>query len=778
MNVYTDTETQISLSPAARAIVDAAKARFKSWDEREMTYTGPEGDGKLPFLEVFEHGPGLPYAEKLAKAIARSWTSCAPVIYPEDILVGVPRPERPLREHFSWGIQVNENGLAGNAYKDKREELEARIAALGSGLMPLDIHHITDRMKQVFSEDSMSALSRLFNAGGYQGHTVPDYYMLLRLGIGGTSEYINKYAANTLDPDKLSLYRAFQTLLDGFSEFILGYAAEAERRLSEADKKAAGGGPETDAGLSARLRAISDNCRAIARGKPETFYQAAQLVWFFSLWDWVDCVGRFDQYMYPFYEKAVKEGDVYPAEDVAAAVFMKFSEHGVHNIPLGGVKADGSDASNELTYLMLQLGRATRSVHPRMVLRVHEGTPDGLLALAVRMWSEGMSDPTVASDPLIIEGLTEYGVSLEDARDYTTLGCQEIEIPGKSNFGCEDGLFNLAKVFEYTINDGCDRFDGVRIGLPTGHIKDYDSAEALFDAFCRQVRYLTGPFIEFCNLGQEIRAANYAKLFKSIFTCDCISRGTQLDAGGSIYNYGVIETAGASAVADSFAAIDKLVYREKRISPETLEAAIAADFKGFEAERQLLLNAPKYGNDEESADRYMARILDMYWSELGKYRSVRGGVFTGACSLLGSGIAFGRMTWAMPDGRHAGEELGNTIGPRTGADVNGLTAMLHSVTKLPLKKGIGGTTVNVLIPRSLMSTAEAREKIRTLIRTYLLTGGQMAQITTAGLEEMIDAQREPEKHGDLLVRVGGFSARFVDLDRIVQDEIIHRYGKN
>ena len=240
----------------------------------------------------------------------------------------------------------------------------------------------------------------------------------------------------------------------------------------------------------------------------------------------------------------------------------------------------------------------------------------------------------------------------------------------------------------------------------------------------------------------------------------------------------VIETAGASAVADSFAAIDKLVYREKRISPETLEAAIAADFKGFEAERQLLLNAPKYGNDEESADRYMARILDMYWSELGKYRSVRGGVFTGACSLLGSGIAFGRMTWAMPDGRHAGEELGNTIGPRTGADVNGLTAMLHSVTKLPLKKGIGGTTVNVLIPRSLMSTAEAREKIRTLIRTYLLTGGQMAQITTAGLEEMIDAQREPEKHGDLLVRVGGFSARFVDLDRIVQDEIIHRYGKN
>ena len=240
----------------------------------------------------------------------------------------------------------------------------------------------------------------------------------------------------------------------------------------------------------------------------------------------------------------------------------------------------------------------------------------------------------------------------------------------------------------------------------------------------KQVRWFVERWVKITNRGQEIRRATFAKLVKTLFTDDCIARGKSLDDGGSVYNYGVVETAGASAVADSFAAIDLLVFRKKLISAETLENAIAANFEGYERERQMLLNlAPKYGNDDELADGWMARLLDEFWTECGKHRSVRGGVFTGACSLLSGGIGYGRSTWAMPDGRFAGTELGNTIGPRTGADKNGITAMLNSVQKLPLKKGIGGTTLNVLLPTYTTATEEQRANVEALMYSYMMNGG-------------------------------------------------------
>ena len=764
MNDYYKTDKKIELSDRVRKIADAVKKRSKPWDDREMTRTGPEGDGKTPFLSAFESHPDEPYIICLALGIVDSWTESEPLIYGEDILVGTQRPKRPLKEHFSWGIQYDADALGQAAYKDRREELEKRIEAQKKRLFPLDSHHLTDEAKRIFGRENMASINRLFAAGGYQGHTVPDYFKLLRLGIGGTHEEIRKYECNTSDEKKLLLYRAMHIILDGMTSYALLYAEKAEKLA------------ERDPGDADRLKKIAENCRYVSVNRPRTLYQAAQLMWFYSLWDWADCIGRFDQYMYPFYENG--DGGEYPKEDITAALFLKFSEHGVHNIPLGGVDpSDGNDATNELSYLMLQTGRALHSVHPRMVIRIDNGTPVSFLDLAVKMWSEGMSDPTVVSDELVIAGLRDYGVSLYDARSYTTLGCQEIEIPGKSNFGCEDGLFNLAKVFEYTLNDGCDRFDGHRIGLATGYVTDYESIDQLWDSFVKQTKYLLKPFIDLCNKGQEIRSANVSKLVKSIYTDDCISRGMHLDEGGAVYNYGVIETAGASAVADSFAAMDKLVFREKKISKKTLKDALDADFKGYERERQMLLNcAPKYGNDDDLPDGYMKRILRMFWKEAGKYRSVRGGVFTGACSLLGSGITFGRGTWAMPDGRHAGEELGNTIGPRTGADKCGLTAMLNSVMKLPLKLGMGGTTVNALIPTDMMDTEGSRAKIRDIITVYMKNGGQMAQITTARKEDMIDAKLHPEKHGDLIVRVGGYSAPFTELDGMLQDEIIKRYS--
>ena len=238
-----------------------------------------------------------------------------------------------------------------------------------------------------------------------------------------------------------------------------------------------------------------------------------------------------------------------------------------------------------------------------------------------------------------------------------------------------------------------------------------------------------------------------------------------------------METAGASVVADSLTAIKKLVYEEKLISRETLEAAIAANFVGYEKERLMLLNkAPKFGNDDPEADAMMCRVLDSFWSEIKKYKSVRGQEFTGACSLLGGGIAYGWETWATPDGRKKGEPLGNTIAPRPGINKSGLTATLNSIAKLPLDLGVGGTTANIVIPTSIMKTPEMRANIESAMRSFLLSGGQLAQITTANVEDMIDAKKHPEAHQDLIVRVGGFSIKFCELSSVDQDEIIARYA--
>lgn len=770
MNNYHSLTEKFTFSPALEQLHADLLRRLKPNRIREDTKTGPEPDGKSPFLETFEQNPDLSYAECLAQAIVCSWMESPIVIYPGDLLLGAPRPERPLREHFSWGIQYHSHILNHPNYADRKDELSARIDKQSSRLFPLDHRHINDEGIRIFgSEDAYCALdSKLWWVGGYQGHTVPSYPKLLRLGIGGTLEEVRTYGAKTHDPKKSELYRALEILLLGFSAWVRLYADTADALAEK----------EADETIASGYRRAAANCRAIAENKPENLYEAAQLMYFYSLWDWVDCVGRIDQYLYPFYVHTVEEECRARAEDIVSALWLKFLEHGIHNVTLSGVHPeDGTDATNELTYLLLQISRRLHETHPRLSIRFHENSPKDLMALAVQMWAEGMSDPSVVSDTNVVDGLCAYGTPIEDARDYSMLGCQEIEIPGKSNFGCEDGSINLAKLFEYTINDGKCRITGQQVGLHTGYLTDYSSIEALWEAYTEQMRFFTRHFITLCNLGVDIRDANLSKLVKMPFTEACVERGLNPDGGGALYNYGVVETAGSSAVADAFAAIDKLVFREGKLSMETLRAALDANFEGYEKERLMLLNlAPKFGNDDDMVDAWHVRVLETFWTEIGKYRSRRGGVFTGACSLLEAGIAYGSNTWAMPDGRRAGEPLGNSIGPRTGADRCGATAMLNSVCKLPLKKGVGGTTLNVLLPKSLMQTAPLRDSIAAMMMTYLQNGGQMAQITTADLDAMLDAKKNPGDHQDLIVRIGGFSIKFIELRPEAQDEIIKRYA--
>ncbi len=763
---YRSTNEKLVFSLRMVKVKENILTRLKPYEIREGTKTSPaKAEGKNPFVDVFRNNPHVPYIINLANAITLSWMETPFMIFPNEAIVGITRPCFPVYEHFSWGLVGVESVL--NDKSMQKEEAEI----LCKRLEPLTRNHITDEGERIFGKEKYEALctDRVFSAGGFQGHTIPNYVTLMANGLDGMLDLINKYAiVNDRDEETHNFYEANRIIIKGMSAWLQAYSNEAARLASE----------EKDSIQKKYYEEISANCAFVAHNKPETLYQAVQLMWCLSLWDWVDCVGRVDQYLYPFYEKSVREGDVISAEEAITSIMFKLWENGSHNITVSGVHPeDGSDATTDLTYLMLQILRNIHDTHPRMSIRIHKDSPKELMNLAVQMWSEGMCDPTVVSDENVIPGLMRIGVPIEDARDYSMLGCQEIEIPGKSNFGCEDGKFNLAKVFEYAMHDGrSTSHPELRVGPATGEFVDFETFEDFFDAFKTQLKFFTAHFCHLCDMGQEIRAANVAKLVKTPFTTGCLEKGKSHDMGGPIYNFGVVETAGFAAVADSFTAVKKLVFDEKKISKQTLVNALNANFKGYEKERQMLLNmAPKFGNDNFEADAMAVRVLDLFWDECGKYKSIRGDVYTGACSLLEGGIYYGKCTGALPDGRFKGEPLGNSIGPRPGADKNGVSAMLSSVAKLPLEKGVGGTTLNVILTTKLLSNPDLRENIAATMRAYLMNGGQMAQITTANLEDLLDAQEHPERHGDLIVRIGGFSIQFVQLEKDSQDEIISRY---
>ena len=764
MTDYSSTREKLCFSPRMQPVYAALRARLLPYARREGTATSPApAGGKNPFLEVFSQAGEEPYEITLARAIVRSFEATPEILYPGEVLLGVPRPVFPLMEHFSWGIVRHDDVLDRPEYASCRDEMLRETERLSSRLWPLNWDHMNGAGREYYGAEVYDALCKdgFMDPGGYQGHTVCNYRTLLALGLDGMREKVARTRR-----EGIPFYDACTLILDGMTDWLMRYAAAAENAADA----------ETDPVLRRWYLEAAETCRSSAHRAPRTLREAAQLVWTLAVWDWVDCVGRQDQYLRVFFNEAVRENQA-DAEDVIADLLMKLMEHGSHNLTLSGQSPDGADDTCDLTYLMLQTVRVFHDVHPRLSVRVHSGTPKSLTDLCVQMWSEGMSDPTLSSDDTILRGLLALGVPKEDACDYSMLGCQEVEIPGKSNFGCEDGKINLARILEIAMRDGRLPGSGIQVGPHTGELRDFVSFEDFYAAFETQVRYFTKHFLALCDRGQEIRLANFSKLVKTAFTDGCLEKGLPHDGGGPIYNFGVVETAGLAAVSDSLVALDRTVFRDRIVSPDTLIEALDRDFEDFEPLRQTLLRAPKFGNGDAEADSMAFRVLDFFWTEIGRYRSVRGGAYTGACSLLEDGIRYGKRTGALPDGRHAGDPLGNTMGPRPGNDRSGLTSLFRSVSALPLDKGVGGTTLNTTLPRSLLQTDEARAAVASAVRAFLHTGGQMVQVTTADLDALLDAKVHPERHGDLLVRIGGYSVHFVTLAPDSQDEIISRYAR-
>ncbi|MGA3192843.1 MAG: trans-4-hydroxy-L-proline dehydratase [Candidatus Bathyarchaeia archaeon] len=547
------------------------------------------------------------------------------------------------------------------------------------------------------------------------------------------------------------------------------------------------------------LKKIADVCTRVPAHAPRDFWEALQHYWFIHLgvitelnpWDAFN-PGRLDQHLYSFYTKGFDDGTLTKesAKELLQLLWIKFNnqpappkvgvtaeESNTYNdfalINTGGVKTDGSDGVNELSYLILDVIEEMRIPQPSSMVQISKKTPDSFLKRALRIIRTGFGQPSVFNTDVIIQELLRQGKRIEDARNGGASGCVETGAFGKECY-ILTGYFNLVKLLETTLNNGLDPRTGQKIGLKTGDPTKFGSFDEVFDAFKRQLNYFVDLKIKGNNIIERLYAEHLPVPFLSLLIDDCIAKGKDYNDGGARYNTSYIQGVGLGTVTDSLAAISYQVFDKKQITMRELLKALKADFNGYETLRQILLNkTPKYGNDDDYADNVMKAVFEAYYEAIEGRPSTKGGNYRINLLPTTVHVYFGRVTGATADGRKALEPLSEGVSPVQGADRKGPTAVIKSVSKIDHAR-TGGTLLNQKFAPELLADEEGLDKLAHLIRTYFKLDGHHIQFNVVNAETLRDAQKHPEKYGDLLVRVAGYSDYFVNLSVELQNEIIKR----
>lgn len=540
-------------------------------------------------------------------------------------------------------------------------------------------------------------------------------------------------------------------------------------------------------------------CRRIPENKPQTFHEALQHYWFVHLgvitelnpWDSFN-PGRLDQHLYPFYQREISEGTLTKerAIELLQAFWIKFNNHpappkvGVTAlesstytdfalINLGGVKPDGSDAVNELSYIILDVIEEMRLLQPSSMVQISKKNPDFFVQRAVKITKTGFGQPSMFNTDAIVQQLVRQGKTIEDARNGGASGCVE-----SGAFGTEayflTGYFNLAKIFEITLNNGLDPQTNKQIGLLTGDPRSFKSYEDMVEAFTLQLGHFANIKIKGNNIIEQIIAANMPAPFLSLVIEDCVSNGKDYNAGGARYNTSYIQGVGLGSLSDSLTAIRFYVFDEKTVSMEQMLHAIDKNFEGYDDLRfRLIYETPKYGNDDDYADQAAKEVFEIFYAAVNGRPNSRGGMIRINMLPTTCHVYFGSKINALPDGRKAKEPLSEGISPVQGADRNGPTGVLKSASKIDHIR-TGGTLLNQKFTPSFFKDEKSIAKLTHLIRSYFRLDGHHIQFNVVSADTLKDAQKHPEKYRDLIVRVAGYSDFFNDLGEDLQNEIIRR----
>lgn len=627
------------------------------------------------------------------------------------------------------------------------------------------------------------------------GHTALDG-KIYKTGLIGFKERIAQQIAKLdfiNDPeatDKRDQLEAMSISCDAMIEFarrhsLLAAERAESRQVSEQQRD--------------DLKEIARVCSRVPEYAPQTFHEALQMYWFIHLgtitelngWDAMN-PGHLDIHLWPFYKKEIEEGTLTRerAKELLSCFWIKFNNHpappkvgitakesGTYNdftnINIGGINSDGSDAVNEISYMLLEIAGELHILQPGNSVHISRRTPERFLKEACKVIAKGYGYPSVFNVDAYIKELVLQGKSLEDAREGGCSGCIEVGAFGKEAY-LLTGYLNVPKILEVTLNNGVDPMSGVRVGPATGDAHTFNSFEQLYRAFVEQLNYVVDLKIGVSNYIDRVFATRMPATFLSVVIDDCIERGRDYYNAGPRYNTSYIQCTGLGTVADSLSAIKMHVFEKSTFTMERLLTALSNNFEGDEVLRQTIINhTPFFGNDNDYADSIAKRVYEELYRAIDGKRNIKGEFYHLNMLSTTCHVYFGKVTGATPNGRHKGRAISDGTSPSQGADTNGPTAVIHSLGKLDQTKS-GGTLLNLRFLPSVISGDSNSAKLASLIRSYFALDGHHIQFNIVDTQTLRDAQKRPHEYRDLLVRMAGYSDYFVHMNRDLQEEIISR----
>jgi pyruvate formate-lyase/glycerol dehydratase family glycyl radical enzyme len=781
---------------------------------REMLlHTAPSlcAERGLLVTEAYERYQADPPVLRRAKALAHTLTNMTITIAPDELIVGnqasAPRAaplfpeylvdfladeidEFPHRraDAFQVSPEVREHILNTIVPRWRGKTLNDRVMAI----MP---SYIADAQKA-------GVISGRGNITSGDGHIILNIPKVLEIGLEGVIGEAEAALANLSPYEAAELKK--RPFLEGAIIALQAAIHFAQRFADEAERQAAH--PETPPSRRAELETIAAVCRQVPRRPARTFHEAVQSAYFIHLISQIESnghsfsLGRFDQYTYPYYRADLAAGRITAeqAQELLELLWLKLfsiikvrpwdhTRYGIgyptyQNVTVGGVDADGQDATNDVSYMVLETIRNTRLTQPNVSARVHANTPERFLMECARTIRLGFGMPAIKNDEIIVPALLEKGVSPADAYNYAIVGCIEASVPGKWGYRVTGMSFlNVLKILELTLNNGRDPRTGLQLLPGRGDLTAFDSFEALYQAFHEQYLYYIRTSFHLDALADACLEEMVPDAFCSALVDDCLRRGLTVKEGGAVYDIVSGLQSGVTNTANALMALKKLVFEDKVLTAAQVQAALAANFEneGGEVVRQRLLRAPKYGNDLDEVDELAVRVMKDYQAEMVKYHHTRygrgpiGGGYAGSTSNISANVPLGAKIGATPDGRKAGEPIAEGVSAMHGTDSSGPTGLLRSVSKLPTIKMVAQLLNIRLSPTALASEGGLRHLVA-LIKGLRNLKVWHVQFNTVDTETLLAAQRNPEQYRDLVVRVAGYSALFVTLDRATQDDIIRR----
>lgn len=744
---------------------------------------------------ICKENPADPVIIIRAKALAASLREMPVMIDPEEIIAGNRTPG------IRAGVVFPEAGISW--LSDEIETLDSRPQD-PFFVREEDIVHFRKSIEpfwkgrtledDIWSEagDELKAIEKVVKINQKdhaQGHICPNVALWLEYGPKGLLKIVQEKLIEASE-EKKDFYRSVIITLEASCDFIHRYSVLAmELSLKTKDRHAV-----------QNLKEIAAVCENLASNPPSGFREAVQSAWFLFVILHMESnassfsPGRMDQYLLRFYESDTAEGKINDAQalEIIDSLFIKFNQivylrnsHSARyfagfptgfNIALGGQTRSGDDATNRLSYLFLKAQDHIRLPQPNLTARLHKKSPDEFLGECTRIISLGTGMPQIVNDESIVPALERSGVSHEDAIDYALVGCVELSTQGNFLGWSDAAMFNMVKVLELTLNNGADMLTGEVTGLQTGLLTDHDNFEDLEKAYSEQIDFFVERMVRMCEVVEKMHQSHLPSPFLSSVIDDCISKGTDVTAGGAVYNFSGIQAIQAANVADSLQALYELVYVKKLTDRERMLEALRNNFRGYEILRQICLNkVPKYGNDVPEVDERGAKWLKYFATSLGRFRNYRSGKYNLGLYTVSAHVPMGQNVAATPDGRLAGTPLADGgVSPMSGRDKEGPTAVLNSVSKLPFDLAANGSLLNMKFLPSLFKTEEDRENFCSLLRAFVDLKIHHVQFNVVSTEDLLKAKADPESYRGLTIRVAGYTAYFTELADDLQNEIIER----